>query len=89
MKILPLGDEMTHADGRTDRPEESNSRLSHFANAPKMISSASSTNQQVFVLHTSCVLCQVRKEAQLCDSCTCHSPNLRELRCDNLNYSIC
>jgi len=78
MKILPLGAEMIHADGRTDRPEESNSRLSHFANAPKKrISSASSTNQQVFVLQTNCVLCQVRKDAQLCGSCICHSPNLR------------
>jgi hypothetical protein len=54
----------------------------------KRTNSTSSMNQQVFVLQTSCVLCQVRKDAQLCGLCTCHSPNLRELRCDNLNYAI-
>jgi len=80
---------MIQADGRRDRPEESNSRFSHFANASeKRISSAGSMNQQVFVLQRSCVLCQARKDAQLCGLCTCRSPNLRELRCDNLNYAI-
>ena len=30
MKILPVGDELFHADGQTDRYEESNSSLLQF-----------------------------------------------------------
>ena len=38
-KIRPIGAELFHADGRTDRQtdrhDEANSRFSNFANAPK------------------------------------------------------
>ena len=30
MKILPVGAEMFHADGQTDRHDEANSRFSQF-----------------------------------------------------------
>jgi hypothetical protein len=49
----------------------------------KNINSASSMNQQVFALQTDCVPCRHKKRSH-----PCHSPNLRELRCDNLNYAI-
>jgi hypothetical protein len=35
MKIRPVGAELFHADGRTDRHDEANSRFHNFANAPK------------------------------------------------------
>jgi len=35
MKIRPLGAELFHAEGRTDRHDEINSRLSKFVIAPK------------------------------------------------------
>jgi len=35
MKIRPVGAEMFHADGQTDRHDEANSRFGNFVNAPK------------------------------------------------------
>jgi len=35
MKIRPVGAELFHVDGQTDRHDEANSRISQFANAPK------------------------------------------------------
>jgi len=37
MKIRPVGAELFHADGQTDRHEEANSRFRCFAKAPKNI----------------------------------------------------
>jgi hypothetical protein len=36
MKILPVEAELFHADGRTDRHDEFNSRFSEFEKVPKM-----------------------------------------------------
>ena len=36
-KIRPMGAELFHADGRTDKHDESNSRFPQFANAPKKV----------------------------------------------------
>jgi hypothetical protein len=35
MKIHPVGAELFHADGRTDRHDKANSRFSMFLKAPK------------------------------------------------------
>jgi len=37
MKICPMGGELFHADGRTDKHDEANSRFSDFASRLKMI----------------------------------------------------
>ena len=36
MITRPVGAELFHADGRTDRQDEANSRFRNFVNAPKM-----------------------------------------------------
>jgi hypothetical protein len=36
MKVRPVGADLFHADGRTDRQDEAKSNLSLFSNAPKM-----------------------------------------------------
>ena len=35
MKIRPVGAELFHEDGQTDRHDEANSRFRNLANAPK------------------------------------------------------
>jgi hypothetical protein len=35
MKTRPVGAQLFHADGQTDRHDEANSRFRNFANAPK------------------------------------------------------
>ena len=37
MKIRPVGAEMFHADGRTERHDEANSLLGYFVNAPRKL----------------------------------------------------
>jgi hypothetical protein len=36
MKILPVGTELLHADGRTDRHDEANNHFCNFVSASKM-----------------------------------------------------
>jgi len=35
MKILPVGAELFHADGQTEKRDEANSRFRNFSKAPK------------------------------------------------------
>jgi len=37
MKIRPVGPDLFHADGQTDKHDEANSRFCNFANATKII----------------------------------------------------
>ena len=47
MKIRAVGEELFHANGRTDGQDEANSRFDNFANAP--------TNKQAYGITVLCV----------------------------------
>ena len=67
MKIHPLGTELFHADGRTDRKIDMTkltAAFSNFANAPKNSHFPFVCNTWlVFITETHCGICELRTES--------------------------